>query len=69
MYTSRIYGRGQTTLPREVREILRIEPKDSIVYDVGPAGVTIRKQLGGGADAALAADWMSREDREDFHGL
>ena len=69
MYTSKIYEKGQTTLPREVRAVLRIEPEDRIAYEISPMGVTIRKLRPQGVDPVLAADWLSREDREDFHDL
>jgi bifunctional DNA-binding transcriptional regulator/antitoxin component of YhaV-PrlF toxin-antitoxin module len=76
MLVSKVMAKGQTTLPREVRVRLGIELGDRIAYEIdeggeagGEAGVRIRKVRLGGVEATLAADWLSREDREDFHEL
>ncbi|HXP87893.1 MAG TPA: hypothetical protein VN841_24395 [Bryobacteraceae bacterium] len=76
MPVSKVMAKGQTTLPREVRVRLGIEPGDHIAYEIhaggeagGEASVPIRKVRPGGVEATLAADWLSREDREDFHEL
>jgi antitoxin PrlF len=76
MPVSKVMAKGQTTLPREVRVRLGIEPGDHIAYEIhggggtgGEASVLIRKVRTGGVEATLASDWLSREDREDFHEL
>jgi AbrB family looped-hinge helix DNA binding protein len=38
--TSRISSKGQVTIPKQVRETLRVEPGDTIVYDI--VGTAVR---------------------------
>jgi antitoxin PrlF len=43
--TSRITSKGQTTIPREVRERLSLRAGDVIVYEVDQEEVRLRKQV------------------------
>ena len=40
---ARITSKGQTTIPRKVREYLNVGPGDEIVFEVGEREVTVRK--------------------------
>jgi antitoxin PrlF len=44
--TSKITKRGQTTLPRKIRNALQIEAGQSLVYEVTDVGVIIRAHPG-----------------------
>jgi bifunctional DNA-binding transcriptional regulator/antitoxin component of YhaV-PrlF toxin-antitoxin module len=46
MITSKLTKRGQTTLPRQIRNALKIEAGQSLVYEVTEAGVIIRAHPG-----------------------
>ncbi len=43
LYFSRITSKSQTTVPREVREALKVGPGDTLAYRIGPEGVTVTK--------------------------
>jgi antitoxin PrlF len=43
MLTSKVTSKGQTTLPREIRERLEVHPGDYIAYRSSESGVVIRK--------------------------
>ena len=44
MITSKVTKRGQTTLPRQIRNALQIETGQSLVYEIRDGGVFIRSQ-------------------------
>ena len=46
MITSKITKRGQTTLPRQIRNALHLKTGQSIVYEVTDEGVLIRAHPG-----------------------
>lgn len=46
MITSKITKRGQTTLPRQIRNALQVEAGQSLVYEVTEDGVIIRAHPG-----------------------
>jgi antitoxin PrlF len=41
---SRLTSKAQTTIPREVRQKLSLEPGDTIVYEIEDDAVRLRKQ-------------------------
>lgn len=49
MITSKITKRGQTTLPRQIRNALQVEAGQSLVYEVTDAGVILRAHPGASA--------------------
>jgi AbrB family looped-hinge helix DNA binding protein len=72
--TSRITSKGQTTIPREVREKLSLRPGDVIVYEFGDHEVRLRKLAP--VDAAYLravqgtlSEWDSPEDAAAFDDL
>jgi antitoxin PrlF len=40
---ARITSKGQTTIPKEIRELLDVGPGDEIVFEVREREVTVRK--------------------------
>jgi AbrB family looped-hinge helix DNA binding protein len=72
--TSTITSKGQTTLPREVREALSLKPGDQVVYEIEAGAVMIRKLAP--LDAAYMralqttlSEWNSPEDAEAYDDL
>jgi antitoxin PrlF len=72
--TSRITSKGQTTIPREVRERLSLRAGDVIVYEVDQEEVRLRKQVP--LDMAYLravqttlSEWESPEDAAAFDDL
>ena len=72
--TSRITSKGQTTIPRAVREKLSLRPGDVIIYEVTDDEVRLRKQ--GPLDLtylrtvqATLSEWDSPEDAAAFDDL
>lgn len=75
MITSKITKRGQTTLPRQIRNALHLETGQSLVYEVTDDGVVIRAHPGAMAlfgvlkpegKAAPTYDQERRAAREDW---
>jgi antitoxin PrlF len=73
--TGKITSKGQTTVPREVREALLVKPGDSIVWSVEPDGkVMVRRTLPLDLDYTRAleesmSEWRSAEDEEAYGDL
>jgi antitoxin PrlF len=72
--TSRLTSKGQTTIPRQVREALSLQTGDSIVYEVADGAVVIRKALPLDvahlrALQATLSEWESPEDAEAYDDL
>jgi antitoxin PrlF len=72
--TSRITSKGQTTIPREVREKLSLQPGDVVVYELDDDEVRLRKQVP--VDVAYLravqttlSEWDSPEDAAAFDDL
>ena len=71
---SKVTSKGQTTLPREVREALSLSPGDRVVYDIEGDAVVIRKLMPLDATYLSAlqttlAEWNSPEDAEAYDDL
>jgi antitoxin PrlF len=72
--TSRITSKGQTTIPRAIREKLSLEPGDVLVYELDDDEVRLRKQTP--LDVAYLravqttlSEWDSPEDAAAFDDL
>lgn len=64
MITSKVTSRGQTTLPRQVRNALQSRPGQSLIYELTEDGVLIRAHPG-----ALASFAALKPKGKDFdHG-
>jgi antitoxin PrlF len=71
---SRLTSKGQTTIPREVRRKLSLQPGDMIVYVLDDDQVRLRKQMP--LDVAYLravqttlSEWDSPEDAAAFDDL
>jgi antitoxin PrlF len=75
MLTSKLTSKGQTTLPREIRERLDLHGGDYIAYWNSESGISLRKvkpfdaEWHAGVAKTLETEWNSREDDEDFGDL
>jgi AbrB family looped-hinge helix DNA binding protein len=72
--TSRITSKGQTTIPRAIREKLSLKPGDVVVYELDKDEVRLRKQTP--LDVAYLravqttlSEWDSPEDAAAFDDL
>jgi antitoxin PrlF len=72
--TSRITSKGQTTIPREIREKLSLRPGDVLVYELDEGEVRVRRQSP--IDVAYLhavqttlCEWDSLEDTAAFDDL
>jgi antitoxin PrlF len=71
---SRLTSKGQTTIPREVRRKLSLQPGDMIVYDLDDDEVRLRKQMPLDVTFLRAvqttlSEWDSPEDAAAFDDL
>jgi antitoxin PrlF len=72
--TSKLTAKGQTTIPREVRERLSLKPGDLISYQIEDGAVRLRKlepvDIGYlRAVQASLSEWASPEDAEAYDDL
>jgi antitoxin PrlF len=71
---SKVTSKGQTTLPREVREALSLRPGDRVVYEIEDDAVMIRKLAPLDATYLSAlqstlSEWNSPEDAAAYDDL
>jgi AbrB family looped-hinge helix DNA binding protein len=52
---TRITFRGQVTVPKQIREALRLEPGDAVEFDVNAAGEVVLRKLVANATAASSS--------------
>ena len=75
IYASKVTTKGQVTIPKAVRERLRVAAGDVIVYEFQDNGVVVRKMEPFDAgwhralSTTLADEWNSPEDDEAFGDL
>jgi antitoxin PrlF len=68
-------SKGQVTIPKEVRELLRLKPGDFVIYEIaGEDSVTLRRVEPYDAAFHLAVsgtleEWGTDEDEEAFRDL
>jgi antitoxin PrlF len=68
-------SKGQVTIPKEVRELLRLKPGDFVIYEIaGDETVTLRRVEPYDAAFHLAVsdtleEWGTDEDEEAFRDL
>lgn len=71
----KVTAKGQTTIPREVRAAMSVEPGDLIAWDVDPDGlVRVRRVEAVDVEYLRAIEttldeWTSPEDDEAYRGL
>jgi antitoxin PrlF len=71
---SRLTSKAQTTIPREVRQKLSLEPGDTIIYEIEDDSVRLRKQAPLDlsylrAVQATLSEWESPEDAAAYDDL
>jgi len=73
MASSRLTSKGQTTIPREIRERLRLKPGDAVAYVEENGRVILMKQPGPGEATddpfVTFTEWESDADRRGYAGL
>jgi len=71
MITSRITSKAQTTIPRAVREALRVRKGDELAYKIERDRVIITKAAHASADDpfAMFGEWDSENDRRAYADL
>ena len=74
MKSSRVSSRGQTTIPRSIREAAGIYVGDTLAFETHGEQVVIRKVLQGADDHApdvygTMSEWASAEDEEAWRDL
>ena len=72
--TSKITSKGQTTLPKEIREKLGVHSGDTLIYEVEGNTVRVRKAepfdlAWHRAISPTLAEWDSANDHENFDDL
>lgn len=61
---------GQTAIPREVREYLKLKPDDTLRYRVTDDGILLDKATeASGGPFATFSEWTSEADEEAYGGL
>ena len=74
MLTSRLSSKGQLTVPKKIREIIRISPGDVVAYEVEEGKVSLKRiePFDAAFHAALSKtldEWMTPEDEQAFRDL
>jgi AbrB family looped-hinge helix DNA binding protein len=76
MNASKITTKGQVTIPKAVRERLRLQAGDVLVYEFGDNGVVVVRKMEPfdagwhrALSTTLADEWNSAEDDEAFGDL
>lgn len=62
---SRVTDKGQTTIPKELREKYGIEPGDTVVWEDTDEGLVIRKVIEDSGRGLWIDDDLSPADREE----
>jgi len=70
MITSRLTRKAQTTIPRAVREALRLRPGDEVAYVIeGPGRVVMLRVSRDDDPFATFTEWSGDEDRKAYADL
>lgn len=74
MEFSRITARGQTTIPRRIRDAAKLRPGDVIAFQVEGEHLLVRKVTGRQDDylqalSEVMSEWSSPEDDEAWRDL
>jgi AbrB family looped-hinge helix DNA binding protein len=60
---SKVSATGRTTIPREVREQLKLKPGDTLRYRLVSDCILLDRMIGGSAFAAFS-EWASEADEK-----
>lgn len=72
---AKVTAKGQTTIPRQVREALQVGPGDLLLWEVLPEGTaTVRRVLPSHLEYLRAlegtlGEWLSEADEEAYREL
>ena len=71
---AKITARGQTTIPKAIREAARLKEGDVIAFEVAGDYLVVRKVVTGGDDYLRAVqttlgEWAAPEDEEAWRDL
>jgi antitoxin PrlF len=71
MIKSKLTSKAQTTIPRAVREALRLEPGDEVVYRIEDTHVILTRASDAAPEDPFTTfhEWASEEDREAYADL
>jgi AbrB family looped-hinge helix DNA binding protein len=76
MSASKVTTKGQITIPKEVRERLRVQAGDVLIYEFQENGILIVRKMEPfdagwhrGLSSTLADEWNSAEDEQAFRDL
>ncbi|MFU8870192.1 AbrB/MazE/SpoVT family DNA-binding domain-containing protein [Natronococcus sp.] len=64
--STRITEKGQTTIPKELREKYDLEPGDEVVWVDTDEGIVVKKRTRTGGRGLLVPDETSAEKREEI---
>jgi len=68
---SKVSVKSQTVIPREVRELLRLKPGDTLRYRLTDEGILLDKAPANEADDPFAgfSEWSGGADEKAYGGL
>ncbi len=74
MEMSRITSRGQTTIPKRIREAANLRPGDIVAFEIAGDHLRLRKVEPGQDDyleglSEVMSEWVSPEDEEAWRDL
>ena len=74
MELAKITSRGQTTIPKKIREAANLRGGDMIAFEVEADHVVVRKVISGVDDylkglSEVLSEWVSPEDEEAWRDL
>lgn len=74
VHVSRLSAKGQVTIPREIRQLLGIQPGDTVTYEVHDGTVMLKRAepfdvVFHRALSTTLDEWSTPEDDEAFSDL
>ena len=66
---SKVSAKGQTIIPREVRDQLKLKPGDTVRYRSTDDGILLDKATEAGDPFAAFLEWSSEADEKAYRGL
>ncbi|MCY4594162.1 MAG: type II toxin-antitoxin system PrlF family antitoxin [Bryobacterales bacterium] len=74
METAKITARGQTTIPKSIREAAKLNEGDLIAFEIEGDHLVVRKVIPGQDDylgglSKVLSEWVSPEDEEAWRDL
>ncbi len=67
---SKVSAKGRTSIPRELRQQLKLKPGDTLRYRVTDQGILLDKATEAGDDPFAAfSGWTSEADEKAYGGL